>query len=552
MRTLVARLHLDWRTALSALLIVLSFPPYDLRFLIWFALVPWFAALYRAPSFSAATRQGLWLSVLMSLGGFHWVAYVLKQFAHLPWALAIIGLVLYSFIGQPQFYLLAGIHRGMQHRRQPGAVLPPLVIALAYTGVDWALPKLFVDTLGHSQYSAPWLRQAADLGGAALLTLLIYLVNDALWELWHRFRDRREPSAWPALAAAAPALATALALLAGGALYGRWRLEQVRAHQTGEHPGVQMAVIQANIGDIEKLRAESGLRSAVEQVLSAYYALSRQALEQEPRPEVLIWPETAYPSTFRTPMNASELQRDQQLETFARDHGVPLLFGGYDTREEKDYNALFLLSGRRQTGGLSGNEDLQVYRKNILLPFGEFIPLAENIGWIRRAFPQVGYFGRGPGPQVFPVAGFKVSPIICYEALFPNFVIGALRQGSQLILNVTNDSWFGPHGEPQLHLALSAFRSIETRLPQLRATNTGISALITPDGEIRERTALFEPAILNVRVPLVPPLPTLVGRLGDWFGPTALCLGLLGLGLALRAERARDEDDAEPAPVGVR
>ena len=96
--------------------------------------------------------------------------------------------------------------------------------------------------------------------------------------------------------------------------------------------------------------------------------------------------------------------------------------------------------------------------------------------------------GRGVGPEVLelPVASpqvskIRASPVICYEALFANYVIAAARKGSQLIMNVTNDSWFGSWGEPQLHLSLSRFRTIETRVPMLRGTNTGISALVLPD-----------------------------------------------------------------------
>ena len=127
-------------------------------------------------------------------------------------------------------------------------------------------------------------------------------------------------------------------------------------------------------------------------------------------------------------------------------------------------------------------------------------------------FPMVAYFGKGPGPVIRDLGGTKTQPIICYEILFPDFIIPAVREGSELIVNVTNDSWFGPHGAPYHHLNLASFRSIETRVPQIRSTNTGISTLIYPDGSMPNRTQLFQPEILHVQIPIIEPIPTLTTK----------------------------------------
>ena len=188
-------------------------------------------------------------------------------------------------------------------------------------------------------------------------------------------------------------------------------------------------MIQANIGDFEKIAAEAGLRGANEKVLTDFFTLSDQALAMDPKPAALIWPETAYPGTFRTPESADDLGRDERVENFVRTRGVPLYFGGYDHFGRKDFNAFFFLSPRQPVAG--GESDLQIYRKNMLLLFGEYIPGAETFKFIADAFPEVGNFGRGPGPVVLnvPTADPKVhsiavGPIICYEALFPSYVLG--------------------------------------------------------------------------------------------------------------------------------
>lgn len=552
----------DWRTLMSAVLIVLAFPPYDLSFLVWICLIPWFFALQRRADSVTPLKdsivQGIWLSVWMSLLGFFWVGYVLKQFGNLPWPVAVVGLLLYSFIGQPQFYLFARIQqlagkrlnsRVLAPRFSPARVLLLCVsVALTYAGLDWLIPKLFVDTMGHALYSAEYLRQIADLGGVPLLTFLVYLVNLSIWLGLMHFRNISLP-----MKRLIPLGAVAAALLVASFVYGMVRFNQVQTALESPLGHANMAVIQANIGDFDKVAAETGLRSASRRILSTYYAMSQEALRLDPAPQVIVWPETSYPSTFRTPMTSDEFTRDKQLERFVSESGVPLLFGGYDHSEGLDYNAFFLLEPD-PSDAVHSEGKLQIYRKNILLLFGEYIPGASQIPMLKRLFPQVGNFGRGPGPQVYPVrlpfekrsqsrtstqsdtplTEINLAPVICYEVLFPSYVIEAARKGSQAIVNITNDSWFGPWGEPQLHLALSTFRTVETRLPQLRGTNTGISALVLPTGEITHPTDLFKPEILNVQVPVIQPIPTLMLLWGDWFAPVAFLLGGVGLVVFLR------------------
>jgi apolipoprotein N-acyltransferase len=508
----------DWLTFLSGVLIVFSFPPWNLWPLIWICLVPWFIALKRAPSLKDAALQGVWLSYLVSLGGFHWVAFVLKEFGGLPWTVSVFGLQLFCFFGQPQFVAFAILFWTFgQKKRDLHPVLGSLLFAFAYTGIDWFSPKLFMDTLGHSFYLARHLRQLADLGGPPLLTFLIFLTNDTLWGAWENWSRTRK------LRFSAQ-LAFALSVILLGWIYGFVRYKQVTEAVSQSQRGFQVAAIQANIGDFDKIASESGVRGAALKVVQTFTELSDKAMQMQPRPDFVIWPETSYPSTFRNPHSSTELQLDQYVEEYARKIGVPLLFGGYDHQGTHDFNAFFFLSP---------DGKLQVYRKNILLLFGEYIPGAESIQLIRESFPQVGNFGRGPGPQAIPIqtpAGvIHAGPIICYEALFTNYIAEAAQKGSQFLINITNDSWFGTWGEPQLHLALTTFRSVETHLPMVRATNTGISTLISADGEITHPTEIGVADIMNLRVPITDPIPTLIKLWGDWFGPFSLGTGFMGI-----------------------
>lgn len=520
-----------WLTLCSAILIVASFPPWGLSFLIWVSLLPWFFALKKTSNSKQALTQGVLLSVLINLLGFYWVASVLHEFGGLPWVLSILGFLLFSLIGQPQFILLAPVIRFFLQKPtpQPNAVslLEWIGLTLFYVGSDWLIPKLFRDTLGHAFYSSPNLRQIADLGGAHLITALIFLVNATVI---HVVLNRKKIH-W-----AIPHITFATFALISAEIYGNLRNKQIQEQINHPVYSIQGTAIQANIGDFDKVAAEQGLIGAAEKVLNTYFSLSDSALNMTKKPDFLVWPETAYPSTFRNPNTRSELVRDQKLETFVRSRKIPLLFGGYDTWNQKDFNALFVIDPNS-----NGSTDLQIYRKNILLLFGEYIPGADQFKLIRDTFPQVGNFGRGVGPELVsipiphaPSGQIKTSPVICYEALFPHYVVEAARKGSQMILNITNDSWFGPYGEPPLHLALVTFRSIETRLPQFRSTNTGISALILPDGELANQTSIGKKEILNVEIPIIQSIPTLFKNWGDWFGPFSFTLGVTLLGMLNR------------------
>ena len=123
-----------------------------------------------------------------------------------------------------------------------------------------------------------------------------------------------------------------------------------------------------------------------------------------------------------------------------------------------------------------------------------------------------------------------MAPLICYDAVTPRFALEAVRAGAELIVTLSNDAWFASGEGPHLHLVVSAFRSLETRRPQLRATNTGISAVISPSGELLAQAGVHERAALVASVPAGSHSGTLMLAWGDWFGPAALALGLLLLG----------------------
>ena len=250
-----------------------------------------------------------------------------------------------------------------------------------------------------------------------------------------------------------------------------------------------------------------------------------------PRPDLILWAETAYPMLFPTSQANGKLGNFSYgyanlVKSGVAETGVPLLFGGYTNDNGKDYNAGILLGANGHVAGR--------YLKQVLLIFGEYFPFDDWFPDLKKLNPMMGDFGRGPGPVPvpFPWRGglLPLGVNICYEAILPEYMRGYARNGARLLVNLTKDSWFGDTFEPWQHFQLSVLRSVEHRIPMVRATNTGLSGVILPTGETQVLSAPYHEAyqVLEVKVPLEP-RRTPYTMLGEWFAQLLLlfCAGLL-------------------------
>jgi len=359
------------------------------------------------------------------------------------------------------------------------------------------------------------MRQAADLAGAPGLTLVLVLGNECAAAVGRAGLGRR------ALAPAAGGLALVLALLA----YGAVRSAQLAS---GEAP-VTAGVVQADIGQYDRLAAEGGTFDAVRGILDAHFALSEEALRRADL-DLLVWPETVYPTTFGSPKSPDGAAFDREIAAFVARTGRPLVFGAYDAEGGDEFNAAVFLEPATH-----GPLAFETYRKAVLFPLTERVPAPLESGFVRRWLPWLGTWKPGTRGAVVPITlrdgrSLRVAPLICYDAVDPGLVVDAVRRGAELILTLSNDSWFTAGQGPRLHLVVSAFRSLETRRPQVRATNTGISAVITATGELLGTAGVHERAVLVAAVRPEWEARTLVLAWGDWLGPAALACaaGLLG------------------------
>jgi apolipoprotein N-acyltransferase len=527
---LLVRLRLDVLTILSAALITLGSPAFGLSFLGWICLVPFLLAVERQRTWKGALAQGLWLAVLVTAGVYHWLPGAVTEFHAMPGWAPWLFFPLYGLLAQPQLVAYALLRWAWRGRHD----LPTAAAsALLYTGLDWLVPKLFLDTIGQMLYADLALVQVVDLGGVYLLTLLLVLANEAVHAVLARYRGGLP------LRPLRARILVVVALVAATLGYGLWRLAEVRAAQARPVDRLRAAVIQANVGNLDKLAAEKGDVEAVVDVLMRYGRLSDTQATGDAPPDLLIWPETAYPLAYGAERSPVDSEMDAELRQYASGRQIPLLFGGYHVADGREHNSALVVDP-------AGS--VQVYHKHILMPFGEYVPLVDDWGAVREALPHIAEFGRGGTPLVLdvPLPGaraVKIAPIICYEALFAEHTIASANAGSQVIVNLTNDSWFGSEAQKRLHLALAALRSVETRRPQLRATNTGISALVLADGAVVDPGPVDQEASLRYQVPILDLPPTLAMRLGPWAGKVSLLAGAL-LGLALVVLRRRGQPRA--------
>jgi apolipoprotein N-acyltransferase len=518
-----------------------AFPPWDLYWLAWFALVPWISGLERLQRWQDAAWQGFWLSVTVGLSAAPWMAIGLHEFLMLSWPLAILGWILFAATcAQPHFVFFAiWFHWVQRTLRAGGKSWTPLALAglaLGYVGFDWAVPRLFDVGLGVSLHSAEWLRQLADLGGVSLLSFVVVSVNLLFWQMARSWRSPGRD--WTLLVGRAVCVAL---LWGAGAGYGGLRSRTVADRLENPERTLRVSVVQGSVPNGVRLAWAGGDDGAAERQLAAYMRPTERLIEEGRRPDLVVWPEASFPGVFRQPVSRAQQGRAVKFDRQVLRLNVPIAFGAYDVVESADrrtlFNSLFSITPNYQRRGSQGL--VESYRKHDLLPIAETLPGFSESGWLRTLLPSVPFFGQGQGARLLRIVppegeALAVVPIICSESLRLRNVLDGARGGGQVILNVGSDGWFASAAEAEFHLAIARFRSIETRLPQVRAANSGISALISATGEVVRRSKPGEETVLDLEAPIVPIGPTIVTVWGDWFGPLA---GIAGAGFAVLLRR---------------
>jgi apolipoprotein N-acyltransferase len=287
--------------------------------------------------------------------------------------------------------------------------------------------------------------------------------------------------------------------------------------QAPESGKIRVGLVQASITQHEKWDPRKEMDN-----LDRHLALSREGLSE--KAQLLIWPESSVPFLFDEDRGISEL-----LSHLSRAHGVALLFGNDDVeRRAGDVPRVWV--GAK----LLGPDGTLAYRyhKNHLVPFGEYVPLKPlftlggHIG--AKLVQKVGEFTPGTDATVGRLDGHSLGASICYEAIFPDLGRRFSQNGAEMLVNITNDGWYGTTSAPYQHFAMATFRAVENRKWLLRAANTGISAFIDPRGRVVRSSTLFERRVIVAEAAFVPGL-TVYARIGDAFAWTCLAIATLAV-----------------------
>ncbi len=492
--------------ALSGLIYFLGFPGVDLWPLSFIALVPLILAL-RGQTTRRCVGLGWTAGLIMSVFGFYWLREMLIIFSKTPEPLPTLLMVLicgYQAGRVALCCLLFGraVHRGWN---------APLVFAGAFAVSELLYPLLFPWYFGASVHNALPLLQVGDIGGPILIGLVLVAPNLAIahvieWKL-----------RWISAALSKPLLAIGLLLPALAAVYGLVRISQVEALQQ-QSEAVKVALIQGN--------KPLGRRGKSHEVQNR---LTRVAREQGV--DLVIWSESVFQASI------TEVgHREQVRERITRGLGVPTIVGTLIARRTPPGHARkwtklnsALLADRE--GVVSSR-----YDKHLLLMFGEYLPLGERFPGLYRLSPNSSAFTSGTSLDPLLFGDKRLATTICYEAIIPAFFNDMVRHAKpDLLVNLTNDAWFGDTIEPWQHLALAKLRTVEHRRYLARATNSGISAIVDATGAVVAHGGMFTQEVITGQVRYLTG-GTVYQVLGDkpWW---LLALVMLGLCVVRRPNR---------------
>lgn len=441
----------------------------------------------------------------------YWIVIVLGRYGGLPLWLAVVVMLLLAMYMGLYLGLFSGILSRMVATKEKVPFAMLAFAPLLWVGLDWLRGILFSGfpwmDLGYGLYKQPMLIQFADLGGHHLVTFCIVLVNTLIVYFMQRNRHRvRQTGRGTGLAL------LACLVLATLCIYSVLRYQQLD-RIIGESDRETVAVVQGNIPQDEKWTP-----ARKHSTLEIYQQLSRQGI-QNGRANLIVWPETALPFyPGNDPLFA-------MVTGFARDQDVRLLTGTpYFTLNSRAsitekalqyYNSALLISPEGEVTGR--------YSKQHLVPFGEYVPLSRYLPFLEPLVVHVGDFSPGTSVEPLRYGKIKAGILICFESIFSELARKQVAAGANLLVNLTNDAWYGRSSAPHQSFAMSVFRSVETHRSLLRAANTGISGFVDPVGRVMQASPLFKPMVLTENVPIVEE-QSVFTRFGFVFGPACLVL----------------------------
>ncbi len=478
---------------LSGLMLTASFSPIDLNWIAWISLIPLLISL-EDKSLLVAFKLGLFTGLSHYLTLIYWIVVVLSHYGNINFILSLVVMFLLSLYLSLYIGFFALILISVKKNRLSSFWGASIWVALEYarahvmTGFPWCL-------LGYSQYLRLPLIQVSDIAGVYGISFVIVLVNFVIYHIFStalkkkalgrndlRVRDY-EHNVHSLRVIVIEIILTSF-LIGFTLLYGYHNLKE-KADISSKGKVLRAVIVQGNIDQSLKWNPDYQ-----EKTLAIYNRLSGKFVDF--KPQIIIWPETAVPFFFQ---DRSYLSKE--VFNAAKITNSNILFGSPAYLKNKDsiiyYNRAYVISENRV---------FDYYDKVHLVPFGEYVPLKKYLPFVHRLVPAAGDFS--PGKKVKPINApdSQIGVLICFEAIFPDISRKHADQGAELLVNITNDAWFGRTSAPYQHLSMAVFRCVENALPMARAANTGISAFILANGKIVNKSSLYVREALKQEIKL--------------------------------------------------
>ncbi len=501
--------------------------------MIFLALVPFLWAI-QGVSPGKAFRLGLFAGFIHYVSLLYWIVIVLGFYGHLAWWVSVPALILLSLYMSLYTAFFAMGAAVMQQRLFAFIWLAPT----AWVALDFIRGTVFSgfpwQDVGYSLYRIPLLIQVADLVGHHGITYLIILINClffAVIKIVSRLSDdnvnhgQTRDAQWKT----SLSLGIGLLFVLITAYYNFSRYQEVE-YLVNQSQSIPVVVVQGNIPQDQKWTPEMQ-----EETLKIYTDLSISALStmtKENASPILIWPETAIPLYLHEDGRIPII-----IESMTQDEGVFLLTGAPYIEEssasgsseaQRHYNSAVLIS--------DNGKIIDRYDKQHLVPFGEYIPFRSILPSVAPVVESMGDFNAGSKRGPLSCQNVKLGILICFESIFPDLSRNWAAEGANLLVNITNDAWFGRSSAPWQHLSMAVFRAVETRKSMARAANTGVSGFVDPLGRLLSVSSLFESDYLMAKIPLLGSSTTFV-RYGHYFPSMCLIVTLLTIVSGIRRKR---------------
>ena len=482
---------------LSGILFTLPFLSKHLSFLAWISLVPLFFAIETAPRNSF--RAGLVFGTVANYLGQYWLVGTLTRFGGFPLAVSFFFILVYCIYLGIQFALFTYLINKLK-LIQNRNILNLFIISSLWVALEYFYPVLFPYGLGNTQAYNLRVIQASDLLGVSLLSFILVIFNITVYSVTKYILQKdRKPVA---------ELSVSLLLILFLTIYGSVKIVQ-ETENISRAEKIRIGIVQANFDFFEKVEENESLITNEHRKMSMMIDGA----------DLIIWPETSVQKWL--PAHAEYFEFFEEGKVIPEIKGTYFLLGGLsyvaEVSEEKvndfeftQYNSAFLTDWN---GKILGK-----YNKIKLLLFGEYLPFSNLVPWIKNISPASGDFTPGSDLNIMniPDKGIKIGPLICYEDIIPSFSRDFALKGANILINLTNDAWFGKSRAPYEHLLVSIPRAVETRRYLIRSTNTGVSAVISPIGEVTNETGIFRKEVFVAEVALLYS-DTLYMKLGDIF-----------------------------------